>query len=66
MNYTMISLPNPPNDNQSPTIETTAQFAQLLDIGDGMDIGQRLASVVKYYIKSIYMLIHIFYFVSTL
>ncbi len=58
----MISLPNPPNDNQIPAIETTAQ---LLDIGDGMDIGQCLASV-KYYIESIYMLIHIFYFVSTL
>eukprot|EP01084_Bolivina_argentea_P155640 271222_1 len=45
-NYTIISLPNPPNDNQIPTIETTAQSAQLLDIGDGMDIGQRLVSVI--------------------
>eukprot|EP01084_Bolivina_argentea_P047523 87573_1 len=41
VNYTMISLPNPPNGNQIPAIETTAQ---LLDIGDGMDIGQCLAS----------------------
>eukprot|EP01083_Nonionella_stella_P318057 1160652_1 len=46
-NYTIISLPNPPNDNQIPTIETTAQSAQLLDIGDGMYIGQHLSSVKR-------------------